>query len=127
MASSSPILIERALCTEFKVLPWTAIDRFAANIQQLCKQIPKYNTFRPQIHKIIGFVPTILQIVMQTTVEQPVRQAGAVYLKNLINSSWSDHEAKPGEPIPFSIHEQDRAMIRGAIVDAIVHAPELIR
>jgi len=64
---------------------------------------------------------------MQTTVEQPVRQAGAVYLKNLINSSWSDHEAKPGEPIPFSIHEQDRAMIRGAIVDAIVHAPELIR
>nr|XP_016934597.1 importin-7 [Drosophila suzukii] len=80
-----------------------------------------------QIHKIIGFVPTILQIVMQTTVEQPVRQAGAVYLKNLINSSWSDHEAKPGEPIPFSIHEQDRAMIRGAIVDAIVHAPELIR
>jgi len=72
-------------------------------------------------------VPTILQIVMQTTVEQPVRQAGAVYLKNLINSSWSDHEAKPGEPIPFSIHEQDRAMIRGAIVDAIVHAPELIR
>lgn len=80
-----------------------------------------------QIHKIIGFVPTILQIVMQTTVEQPVRQAGAVYLKNLINSSWSDHEAKPGEPIPFSIHEQDRAMIRGSIVDAIVHAPELIR
>ncbi|EDW30141.1 GL22608 [Drosophila persimilis] len=80
-----------------------------------------------QIHKIIGFVPTILQIVMQTTLEQPVRQAGAVYLKNLINSSWSDHEAKPGEPIPFSIHEQDRAMIRGTIVDAIVHAPELIR
>ncbi|XP_030570286.1 importin-7 [Drosophila novamexicana] len=80
-----------------------------------------------QIHKIIGFVPTILQIVMQTTLEQPVRQAGAVYLKNLINSSWSDHETKPGEPIPFSIHEQDRAMIRSAIVDAIVHAPELIR
>ncbi|XP_068142883.1 importin-7 [Drosophila tropicalis] len=80
-----------------------------------------------QIHKIIGFVPTILQIVMQNTLEQPVRQAAAVYLKNLINSSWSDHEAKPGEPIPFSIHEQDRAMIRGSIVDAIVHAPELIR
>lgn len=72
-------------------------------------------------------MPTILQIVMQTTLEQPVRQAGAVYLKNLVNSSWSDHETKPGEPIPFSIHEQDRAMIRGSIVDAIVHAPELIR
>jgi len=27
----------------------------------------------------------------------------------------------------FSIHEQDRAMIRDAIVDAVVHAPDLIR
>ncbi|KAI9588673.1 importin-7 [Glossina fuscipes] len=80
-----------------------------------------------QIHKIIGFVPTILQIVMQNNLEQPVRQAGAVYLKNLITSSWADHEVKPGEPIRFSIHEQDRAMIRGSIVDAIVHAPDLIK
>lgn len=30
-------------------------------------------------------------------------------------------------PVEFSIHEQDRAMIREAIVDAVVHAPELIR
>ena len=80
-----------------------------------------------QIHKIIGFVPTILQIVMQNNVDQPVRQAGAIYLKNLITNNWSDHDTKPGEPIPFSIHEQDRAMIRGAIVDAIVHAPDLIK
>lgn len=80
-----------------------------------------------QIHKIIGFAPTILQIVMQNNLDQPVRQAGALYLKNLVNNSWTDHEMKPGEPIPFSIHEQDRAMIRGAIVDAVVHAPELIR
>lgn len=80
-----------------------------------------------QIHKIIGFVPTILQIVMQNTVDQPVRQAGAVYMKNIISSSWADHEVAPGEPIPFSIHEQDRAMIRSSIVDAIVHAPEIIR
>ncbi|XP_017479021.1 PREDICTED: importin-7 [Rhagoletis zephyria] len=81
----------------------------------------------PQIHKIIGFVPTILQIVMQSNVDQPVRQAGAIYLKNLITNSWSDHETKAGEPIPFSIHEQDRAMIRGSIVDAIVHAPDIIK
>ncbi|XP_036342892.1 importin-7-like, partial [Rhagoletis pomonella] len=79
------------------------------------------------IHKIIGFVPTILQIVMQSNVDQPVRQAGAIYLKNLITNSWSDHETKAGEPIPFSIHEQDRAMIRGSIVDAIVHAPDIIK
>lgn len=64
---------------------------------------------------------------MQNNVDQPVRQAGAIYLKNLITNSWSDHESKAGEPIPFSIHEQDRAMIRGSIVDAIVHAPDIIK
>lgn len=80
-----------------------------------------------QIHKIIGFVPTILQIVMKNTVDQPVRQAGAIYLKNFITNNWSDRETKPGEAIIFSIHEQDRAMIRGSIVDAIVHAPDIIK
>lgn len=51
---------------------------------------------------------------------------GVIYLKNLVTSNWADKEADGG-PIEFSIHEQDRAMIRDAIVDAVVHAPELIR
>ncbi|XP_043287357.1 importin-7 [Venturia canescens] len=79
-----------------------------------------------QIHKIIGFAPTLLQVVMSSEVEMPVRQAGAIYLKNLISTKWADREADNGS-VPFSIHEQDRAMIRDAIVDAVVHAPELIR
>lgn len=29
--------------------------------------------------------------------------------------------------MPFSLHEQDRSMIRESIVDAVVHAPDLIR
>lgn len=51
---------------------------------------------------------------------------GVIYLKNLITSNWADKDADSG-PIEFSIHEQDRAMIRDAIVDAVVHAPDLIR
>lgn len=51
---------------------------------------------------------------------------GVIYLKNLITSNWADKEVDSG-PIEFSIHEQDRAMIRDAIVDAVVHAPDLIR
>ncbi|KAM0731269.1 Importin-7 [Formica fusca] len=78
------------------------------------------------IHKIIGFAPTLLQVVMSNEVDVPVRQAGVIYLKNLITSNWADKEADSG-PIEFSIHEQDRAMIRDAIVDAVVHAPEIIR
>lgn len=52
---------------------------------------------------------------------------GVIYLKNLISQNWADREGEPSTPLPFTIHEQDRAMIRDAIVDAVVHAPELIR
>lgn len=80
-----------------------------------------------QIHKIIGFAPSLLQIVMMPDCDMPVRQAGAIYLKNLISNNWHDKETEPGQPIPFAIHEQDRALIRDSIVDAVVHAPDLIR
>ncbi|KAL7049000.1 hypothetical protein ACKWTF_003564 [Chironomus riparius] len=80
-----------------------------------------------KVHKIIGFVPSLLQVVMQNDVDMPVRQAGAVYLKNTITNSWEDREIEAGQQLVFSIHEQDRAMIRDSIVDAIVLAPEPIR
>jgi hypothetical protein len=59
--------------------------------------------------------------------DMPVRQAGAIYLKNLISQSWQDREVEGGQQLPFAIHEQDRALIRDSIVDAVVHAPDLIR
>ncbi|XP_045784073.1 importin-7 [Maniola jurtina] len=80
-----------------------------------------------RIHKIIGFAPSLLQGVMLNDVPLPVRQAGVIYLKNLVTSGWQEKEAEDGEPIPFSIHEQDRAMVRDMIVDAIVQAPDIIR
>ncbi|XP_069364625.1 importin-7-like isoform X2 [Maniola hyperantus] len=80
-----------------------------------------------RIHKIIGFAPALLQGVMLNDVPLPVRQAGVIYLKNLVTSGWQEKEAEDGEPIPFSIHEQDRAMVRDMIVDAIVQAPDIIR
>lgn len=80
-----------------------------------------------QIHKIIGFVPTLLQIVMQNDLELVIRQAGVIYLKNLITNNWQDRETEAGQPIVFSIHEQDRAMIRDSIVEAIVLSPEMVR
>ncbi|XP_048004501.1 importin-7 [Leguminivora glycinivorella] len=79
-----------------------------------------------QIHKIIGFAPTLLQVVMMNDVAIPVRQAGVVYLKNLITSGWQEKEPDDSEP-HFSIHEQDQAMIRDSIVDAIAQAPDIIR
>jgi len=81
-----------------------------------------------EVHKIIGFGPTLLQVVMSNEVELPVRQAAVIYLKNMVSGSWIDREADtPGAPVPFSVHEQDRALIRDNIVDAVVHAPDIIR
>ncbi|XP_034232484.1 importin-7 isoform X4 [Thrips palmi] len=80
-----------------------------------------------QIHKIIGFSPSLLQVIMMNDVDMPVRQAGVVYLKNLVTGNWADKEVEPGHPLTFSLHEQDRAMIRDAIVDAVVMAPDIIR
>ncbi|KAK6629508.1 hypothetical protein RUM43_003325 [Polyplax serrata] len=80
-----------------------------------------------QIHKIIGFTPSLLQVVMINDVDMPVRQAAAIYLKREVESNWGDKEVEEGQPMPYTIHEQDRALLRDAIIDAIVMAPDLIR
>lgn len=64
---------------------------------------------------------------MMTNLDMPIRQAGVIYLKNMIAQYWQDREQEPGKPAIFAIHEQDRSMIRDAVVDAVVYAPELIR
>lgn len=45
----------------------------------------------------------------------------------MVTQNWQEREVEAGQPQVFHIHEQDRAMIRDAIVDAMVHAPELVR
>ncbi|XP_052799947.1 importin-7-like isoform X2 [Mya arenaria] len=80
------------------------------------------------VHKIIGFAPILLQVVMEESIDMPVRQAGVVYLKNMCTQFWQDREAEnPGDPVPFNIHEQDRLTIRNNIIEAVIHAPEPIR
>ncbi|XP_044732158.1 importin-7 isoform X2 [Chrysoperla carnea] len=80
-----------------------------------------------QIHKIIGFAPTLLHVVMMNDLDMPIRQAAVIYLKNLVTQNWNEREPDIGQPIPFSIHEQDRSTVRDSIVEAVIHAPELIR
>lgn len=69
-----------------------------------------------------------MHIATQNDVDLPVRQAAAVYLKNEVNTNWQDKDAESGAvPIAYAIHEQDRAMVRDSIVEAIAVTPELIR
>ena len=81
------------------------------------------------MHKIAGFTPLLLRLIMSDEVAMPVRQSGAVYLKNMCTQSWNDRVDNQGTPITdiFSIHENDRVLIRENIVEAIIHAPDIIR
>lgn len=54
---------------------------------------------------------------------------GGIYLKNMIAQYWKEREpSELAEGVaPFIIAEQDKATIRENIVEAVIHAPELIR
>ncbi|XP_057179686.1 importin-8 isoform X2 [Triplophysa rosa] len=81
-----------------------------------------------QSYKIINFAPTLLQIIVSDQVEFPVRQAAAIYLKNMVSQYWQDREPMLGEvAFPFNIHENDRGQIRENMVEAIIRCPESIR
>ncbi|XP_022089193.1 importin-7-like [Acanthaster planci] len=81
-----------------------------------------------EVHKIIHFSPTLLRVVMDEGILFPVRQAGVIYLKNMVNQFWNLREPdSPLEPIPFSIHEDDKVVVRSNIIQAIIVTPDLIR
>ncbi|XP_075439514.1 importin-8-like isoform X2 [Ascaphus truei] len=81
-----------------------------------------------QSYKIISFAPTLLQIIVSEQVEFPVRQAAAIYLKNMVTQYWPDREPLAGEVVfPFNIHENDRQQIRDNIVEGIIRSPDLVR
>lgn len=53
---------------------------------------------------------------------------GVIYLKNMICQFWEEREAaQPTDPVPFSIHENDRQSIRDNIIEAVIRAPDPVR
>lgn len=82
-----------------------------------------------EINKHPGFVTLLLQVVMSNEIQAPVRQAGGIYLKNVIMQHWKERDPSdfPCGEAPFVISDQDKVTIRDNIVEAVIHAPELIR
>ncbi|PIK52316.1 putative importin-7 isoform X2 [Apostichopus japonicus] len=81
-----------------------------------------------EVHKIIEFSPTLLFTVMDEKYPFPVRQAGVIYLKNMVMQFWQQREPEsPIEQAPFCIHEKDKMFIRESIIKAMINCPELIR
>ena len=54
---------------------------------------------------------------------------GGIYLKNVIMQHWRERDPSdfPCGETPFVISDQDKVTIRDNIVEAVIHAPELIR
>ncbi|CBY39595.1 unnamed protein product [Oikopleura dioica] len=82
-----------------------------------------------EMQKIIGFPGILLQLAMGKTVDQSVKQAGAIMLKNHCHSFWADREitAAGDSAVNFVIHENDKAYIRENIVESIIASNELLR
>ncbi|XP_055346822.1 importin-8-like [Paramacrobiotus metropolitanus] len=83
--------------------------------------------------KVISFGPLILQHI-RSHGDLPSRQAAAIYLKNYISHNWDDpteiqieRAREKGEPAPFSIHEQDRAVLRDGVLEATIECAEVLR
>lgn len=76
------------------------------------------------IHKIIGFTPTLLEIVLDAQLETHVRQAAVIYLKNNVIKYWDSNQvvSENGQTDPsiFIIHDQDKKLITDSIVDSII-------
>uniref|UniRef100_A0A0E9U455 Importin N-terminal domain-containing protein n=1 Tax=Anguilla anguilla TaxID=7936 RepID=A0A0E9U455_ANGAN len=64
---------------------------------------------------------------MSDQLDLPVRQAGVIYLKNMVTQYWNEGEVASGEQPTNHIPDEDRLFIRDNIVEAIIHSPERIR
>uniref|UniRef100_A0A4W4GJV0 Importin N-terminal domain-containing protein n=1 Tax=Electrophorus electricus TaxID=8005 RepID=A0A4W4GJV0_ELEEL len=75
----------------------------------------------------VNFTSTLLQVTMSEQLDLPVRQAGVIYLKNMVTQFWSEGENANNEVPTSNIPESDRQFIRDNIVEAIIQSPERIR
>ncbi|RXN17627.1 importin-7 [Labeo rohita] len=64
---------------------------------------------------------------MSDQLDLPVRQAGVIYLKNMVTQHWSEGDNANTEGPTSNIPEEDRQFIRDHIVEAIIQSPERIR
>jgi exportin-2 (importin alpha re-exporter) len=76
-----------------------------------------------------GFLPHLLNLILQASLDRPVRLAGSIYLKNIAKSRWEEvcpgvHSSKSTnaiceqdvQPLP----EQDKVTLRSQLVPAMI-------
>eukprot|EP00794_Sanderia_malayensis_P018281 gene18281-20104_t len=76
-----------------------------------------------------GFSTILLQMVMAPEIQVAIRQAAVIYLKNMISHHWmkKNEDLYPAGNLPFVISDEDKMTIKDNIVEATIHATELVR
>ncbi|RUP50513.1 armadillo-type protein, partial [Jimgerdemannia flammicorona] len=69
-----------------------------------------------------GFLPVVLQILGSEESELGARQAAAIYFKNRLHKSWDEAKQSPNP-----INEQDRNVVKQAILQALITAPNAVK
>ncbi|VDL11639.1 unnamed protein product [Hymenolepis diminuta] len=76
-----------------------------------------------EMQRMVGFGPTLLQIILEPSLDLSIRQSGGVFLKNMILKSWrcKVNDELDGE-LFFVLDDSDKNNIRSVIVAAIVNS-----
>ena len=69
----------------------------------------------------------MMQCVVATELELPLRQAAAIQFKNLCSREWDPEEDEPGAASKPRLSEADKAVVRVNMLEAVVQVPPLIR
>ncbi|CAF4075012.1 unnamed protein product, partial [Rotaria magnacalcarata] len=102
-----------------------------------------------QICKSNGFIPCLVQIILNGQCDMGARQAGAIYLKNHINTYWSDYNelkgttnsdvmtlvnaanvSKPAGDSSqklFVVSDPDKDYLRNVIIDVVIRTKDPLR
>lgn len=65
---------------------------------------------------------TVLQLLTEERLELPVRQAGAVFFKNLVKQHWA-----PEDETSFTIPADVKGQVREGLLRLILFVPELLQ
>jgi len=75
-----------------------------------------------ELKKVPGYAKTLVQILATDSIELPIRQAGAIFLKNMVYKSWKHFADKEPEMNP-----QDKEFVRENCMELLVHSHQLIQ
>ena len=86
-------------------------------------------TVLKELDNVPGYLPTLFLIVKSTEVATEIRQAGVIYLKNLVHRKWgAEFLARNSEgDAPMAFSQEDKQAVRAGMIEALTAADHLTR